>query len=76
MIGIDMLPEFIRSSPYLSGKELALLGSFDRLPVKEEVKGFSDGSEPLEIAFGEASAMIQDNNAWEALCYLMSFELK
>ncbi len=75
-MGVDALPEFIRTSPYLTGKELARLGSLERLPVKEEMQQFSDGSEPLEIAFEEASAMIEDDNAWEALCYLMSFELK
>ena len=72
-MGIDSLPEFIRSSPYMTGKELARLGSLKRLPIAEEMKSYSDGSEPMEIAFEEASAMIEDNNAWEALCYLMSF---
>jgi len=73
-MGIDALPEFIRSSPYLSGRELARLGSQERLPNSEEIKHLSDHSEPLEIAFEEAVDMIDNDNAWEALCYLMSFE--
>jgi len=73
-MGMDALPEFIRFSPYLTGKELARLASFERLPKADETKMFSDRSEPLEIAFEEASSMIENNNAWEALCYLMSFE--
>jgi len=73
-IGIDALPEFIRQSPYLSGRELARLGSQQRLPSAEEMKHFSDRTEPLEIAFEEAIDMIENNNSWEALCYLMSFQ--
>ena len=73
-IGIDALPEFIRSSPYLSGKQLARLGSLEQMPQELDLKHFSDHSEPLEIAFEEASSMISDNNTWEALCYLMSFK--
>ncbi len=73
-MGIDALPEFIRSSPYLSGRELARLGGQARLPNSEEIKHFSDHSEPLEIAFEEAVDMIDNDNVWEALCYLMSFE--
>jgi len=75
-MGVDTLPEFIRTSPYLTGRELARLGSLERLPIKKEMQHFSDGSEPLEIAFEEASTMIEDNNAWEALCYLMGFNKK
>ena len=73
-IGVDALPEFIRSSPYLSGRELARLGNQERLPNEDEIKHFTDRSEPLEIAFEEAVDMIDNNNVWEALCYLMSFE--
>jgi len=73
-MGIDALPEFIRSSSYLSGKELARLGSLERLPKPDEIKHYSDRSEPLEIAFEEAVDMIDNDNAWEALCYLMNFE--
>jgi len=72
-MGIDALPEFIRSSPYLSGRELARLGSFEALPSHDETKHYSDRTAPLEIVFEEAADMIEDNNAWEALCYLMSF---
>ena len=74
-IGIDSLPDYIRTSSYLSGKELARLGSAERLPNKEEVKHYSDRSAPEDIAFEQASSMIEDNNAWEALCYLMSLQI-
>ena len=75
-IGIDALPEFIRSSPFIRGKELARLGSMKRLPNNDELKKFSDGSEPMEIAFEEAISMIEDDNTWEALCYLLSLDNK
>ena len=75
-IGIDALPEFIRTSSYLTGRELARLGSLERLPEEKDMKHYSDRSAPEDIAFGQASSMIEDNNSWEALCYLMSLYKK
>ncbi len=73
-IGFDALPDFIRNSSYLTARELTMLASQERMPGEEDTKHYSDRSEPMEIAFEQASEMINDNNAWEALCYLMSFE--
>ena len=73
-IGIDSLPDHIRTSAYLSGKELARLGSVEKLPNEEDINHYSDRSAPEDIAFEQASSMIEDNNTWEALCYLMSLQ--
>ena len=75
-IGIDALPEFIRTSSYLTGRELARLGSLERLPEEKDMRHYSDRSAPEDIAFGQASSMIEENNSWEALCYLMSLDKK
>lgn len=74
-IGFDSLPEFIRTSSYLTGNEIARLANLDRLPQSIDMKNYSDKSAPLEIAFEQASEMINDDDAWGALCYLMSLRV-
>jgi len=73
-IGIDALPDYIRSSAFLTGSELARLGNLDRLPQKEDLTNYSDKSALDEVAFVQASVMIASDDAWEALCYLISLK--
>ncbi len=72
-IGVDALPKNIRESEILTGSNLALLASVDRLPSKDEIKKmhFGDNSEPLDMKHLSAQNMIEDGQVWEALCYLM-----
>jgi flavin reductase (DIM6/NTAB) family NADH-FMN oxidoreductase RutF len=44
-IGVDQLPEPIRSSPVLTGNNLARLGNTEKIPAKEEVQAYRQ--EPL-----------------------------
>ena len=41
-IGVDSLPESIRTSPVLSGNDLGMLGNVEALPTKEEALSFVD----------------------------------
>jgi hypothetical protein len=36
-VGVDGLPEHIRNSEQITGKELGLLGSLDKIPNQEEI---------------------------------------
>lgn len=71
-IGVDALPKHIRESEFLTGMELSRLASFERLPSKEEIENnridAADGDPNLHL---HVSAMINDGEAWLALCLLM-----
>ena len=41
-IGIDLLPDHIRTSPVLTGNNLGRLANIDRIPTTDEVKDFSE----------------------------------
>ncbi len=41
-IGVDSLPEIIRTSKVLSGNDLGILGNVEALPGKEEIDSFMD----------------------------------
>ena len=41
-IGVDSLPESIRTSSVLSGNDLGMLGNVEALPTKEEALSFID----------------------------------
>lgn len=44
-MGIDQLPEKVRSSKVLSGNDLGMLGNVEKLPGKEEIKSYADANE-------------------------------
>ena len=69
-VGIDALPNPIRTSKYLTGNELALLGSVEKLPDFDEVIIHS----LTESDFITASTMIRNGEIENALSWL--FERK
>ncbi len=48
-IGVDQIPEVIRTSPILTGNNLGRLGNVMELPTEEEVRGFSNSEEIQEM---------------------------
>ncbi|MFN3996916.1 flavin reductase family protein [Algoriphagus sp.] len=48
-IGVDQIPEVIRTSPILTGNNLGRLGNVMELPSEEEVRSFSDSEEIQEM---------------------------
>ena len=50
-IGVDQIPEEIRTSAILTGNDLGLLGSIESLPSKEEVESYPNiAGNPHKIA--------------------------
>ena len=47
-MGVDMLPEEIRSSKILTGNDLGMLGNVENFPNKEEINTFINASEELK----------------------------
>lgn len=48
-IGVDQIPEVIRTSPILTGNNLGRLGNVMKLPTEEEVRSFSNSEEIQEM---------------------------
>ena len=48
-IGVDALPQHIRTSVHLTGNDLGKLGNCEHLPSAEEVSKFKDGDEYARI---------------------------
>ncbi len=78
-IGIDQIPGHIRSSPWLNGNDLGMLGNVERLPGKKEIEAFVLGNEKIkalirngdeESRFGMAKEYLLNNevlSAWKVL---------
>ncbi len=75
-IGVDSLPEPIRTSTVLSGNDLGMLGNVEALPVKEEVDAFLDQHPELSNMKGKqelhkkAKELLMNNDvssAWKVL---------
>lgn len=68
-IGIDGLPEHIRTSKRLTGNQLGILGCLEEFPSAEEI----DSAKVLEEAalFAEVTKLIDGHHAHEALCLLI-----
>ncbi|MCS6978964.1 MAG: flavin reductase family protein [Flavobacteriales bacterium] len=85
-VGIDSLPESVRTSPILTGNELARLGNVPQLPSPEAVSEFVGSGRLEELAArlgyspGEmavraheaASKLLAENHVEEALLLLMA----
>lgn len=71
-IGYDALPEFIRTSDWLSGNELAQLASVTSLPEKEELEAYALNREVLtaEHLQEEVKKLIRERKYREALILL------
>lgn len=71
-IGYDALPEFIRTSDWLSGNELAQLASVTSLPEKEELEAYALNREllPAERFQEEVKELIRERKYREALILL------
>lgn len=48
-MGVDAIPEVIRTSPILTGNNLGRLGNVMELPSEEEVRNFSNSEEIQEM---------------------------
>jgi flavin reductase (DIM6/NTAB) family NADH-FMN oxidoreductase RutF len=65
LVGIDSLPEELRSSPILTGKHLAQLASVEEIP-----ENFSDDPATIESRHARAKSLLEANDlpgAWSAL---------
>lgn len=85
VLGVDGLPEEIRSSTILSGSHLGRLGNLDDLPSDEDLRSASDSEDVKKILkeFSENSSarreamqqlgrkMIEEGNVKEALSVMM-----
>jgi hypothetical protein len=73
-IGIDSLPSFITDSDLFTGRQLARLGSVDRLPNQVDVELFTKvNGKIMEISrINLVKIYIEMNRPWDALCLLLS----
>ncbi|MCX7767433.1 MAG: flavin reductase family protein [Flavobacteriales bacterium] len=85
-IGIDSLPDSVRTSPVLTGNQLARLGNLERLPSKQEITEFVESgrleevAELLELSLGEiavrsheaAARLIDMNRVEDSLMLLLA----
>ncbi len=65
LVGIDRLPEEIRSSPILTGKQLAQLASLEELPIDVQ-----EDDSTIEVRHTAAQALLEKDDvlsAWRAL---------
>jgi len=68
-IGVDVLPEHIRLSQYLSGNELGILGNLEHFPTEEEILKTKEKFKGKD-AFLTAKQLIENGNGKEALALL------
>lgn len=67
-VGIDRLPEAIRTSKFLTGNDLGMLGNVEKFPDSEEINIFMDASEELKKIVNSGSSEIIHKKAQEFLC--------
>ncbi len=75
-IGVDALPESIRSSNILTGNDLGMLGNVERLPTVEEISELKITSEmsTSEEIHKKAKRLLSEGNIKEALLMLLAKE--
>lgn len=66
-IGVDRLPEEIRSSPVLTGNDLGKLANIERLPDRGEAQAFEGGMEARHRRAHELLEMNDVEGAWKVL---------
>lgn len=76
-IGIDMIPDYIRSSDILSANNLGQLGNIEKLPSEEEINDYKNSGGIKNItratAHEEAKKLLSSNKVSEAWKVLLSF---
>ncbi len=74
-MGVDALPERIRTSPYLSGNDLGILGNAPELPEMEEARAKAAEhdwkAQNMQNAHIRAQELIRDGNVELAWLYLV-----
>ena len=70
-IGVDAIPDFIKSNPLLTGNDLGRLGNIEQLPTREAIETFiktnlSDNYETLGLRLLKEGKV---KEAWMALLY-------
>jgi flavin reductase (DIM6/NTAB) family NADH-FMN oxidoreductase RutF len=75
-VGVDALPESIRSSNILTGNDLGMLGNVERLPTVEEISELKITSEmsTSEEVHKKAKRLLSEGNIKEALLMLLAKE--
>ncbi|HRN41197.1 MAG TPA: flavin reductase family protein [Vicingus sp.] len=66
-IGVDQIPDYIKNNPILSGNDLGLLASVEKLPSVEEVNNYPRSKKDSIV---EAKELIEKGdiyNAWKVL---------
>lgn len=71
-MGIDAIPEDIRSSPVLTGNDLGMLGNVQQLPTEEEIKGFLASNLEVGVVVGSGN---RESLHLKAKEYLMNNEV-
>ena len=67
-IGVDMLPEEIRSSRVLTGNDLGRLGNVENFPNSEEINTFINASEEIKEIVSSNNSEAIHKKAQEFLC--------
>jgi len=65
-MGIDVIPDHIKNSKYLTGNELARLGGLEKMPIANLEKG----QIPTKIDFKKAKILIKEGKIIEAFGHL------
>jgi flavin reductase (DIM6/NTAB) family NADH-FMN oxidoreductase RutF len=71
-MGVDAIPEDIRTSPFLTGNDLGMLGNVQQLPTEEEIKGFVASNLEVGIVVGSGN---RENLHLKAKEYLINNEV-
>lgn len=69
-VGIDVLPENIRTSKELSGNDLGLLGGMEYVPGSEEIENELSRMDSDEITLSKAKDALQNNELYLAYAIL------
>ncbi|NUM31361.1 MAG: flavin reductase family protein [Bacteroidetes bacterium] len=70
-IGVDSLPDSIKFSKILTGNQLGLLASIDKLPAKEEIEDVKKLYENFSEKEKLATLLLEKGEIKNALCVLM-----
>lgn len=66
-IGVDQIPDYIKNNPILSGNDLGLLASVEKLPSVEEVNNYPRSKKDSIVEAKELIEKGEIHNAWKVL---------
>lgn len=66
-IGVDQIPDYIKNNPILSGNDLGLLASVEKLPSVEEVNNYPRSKKDSIVEAKELIEKGEIYNAWKVL---------